>query len=46
MAGMRWFLGAYTARFNLRHRELGHLFSGRYKSLVVASRCKREGGLH
>jgi putative transposase len=34
-AGMRWFLGTYTARFNRRHRYFGHLFSGRYKSLIV-----------
>jgi len=35
VAGMRWFLGTYTARFNRRHRYFGHLFSGRYKSLIV-----------
>ena len=35
VAGMRWFLGTYTARFNRRHKFFGHLFSGRYKSLVV-----------
>jgi putative transposase len=35
VAGMKWFLGAYTARFNRRHRVFGHLFSGRYKSLIV-----------
>src|ERR1051325_9443868 len=35
VSGMRWFLGTYTARFNRRHNVLGHLFSGRYKSLVV-----------
>jgi putative transposase len=35
IAGMRWFLGTYTARFNRRHKFLGHLFSGRYKSLIV-----------
>ena len=29
------FLGTYTARFNRRHKLFGHLFSGRYKSLVV-----------
>jgi putative transposase len=34
-AGMQWFLGTYTTRFNRRHRYFGHLFSGRYKSLVV-----------
>jgi REP element-mobilizing transposase RayT len=35
VGGMKWFLGTYTARFNRRHRLFGHLFSGRYKSLVV-----------
>src|SRR5947207_9853082 len=33
--GMKWFLGTYTSRFNRRHRLFGHLFSGRYKALVV-----------
>jgi hypothetical protein len=35
VAGMKWFLGTYTARFNRRHQLVGHLFSGRYKTLVV-----------
>ena len=35
VAGMKWFLGTYTSRFNRRHKLSGHLFSGRYKSLVV-----------
>ena len=35
VAGMKWFLGAYTMRFNTRHRLRGHLFAGRYKSLNV-----------
>ncbi len=35
VAGMKWFLGTYTHRFNRRHREFGHLFSGRYKALMV-----------
>ena len=35
VAGMKWFLGTYTARFNRRHKLLGHLFSGRYKALLV-----------
>jgi len=35
VAGMQWFLGTYTARFNRRHKFFGHLFSGRYKSLIV-----------
>jgi len=33
--GMKWLLGTYTSRFNRRHRTFGHLFSGRYKSLIV-----------
>jgi len=32
---MKWFLGTYTARVNRRHKLFGHLFSGRYKDLVV-----------
>src|SRR5437867_10830943 len=35
VAGMKWFLGVYTSRFNHRHRAFGHLFQGRYKSLIV-----------
>jgi putative transposase len=35
VAGMRWFLSTYTARFNRRHKQFGHVFSGRYKSLIV-----------
>ena len=33
--GMKWFLGTYTSRHNRRHKEFGHLFSGRYKALPV-----------
>lgn len=35
VAGMKWFLGTYTSRFNRRHKVVGHLFSGRYKALIV-----------
>ncbi len=35
VAGMKWLLGTYTSRFNRRHKLFGHLFSGRYKSLIV-----------
>jgi REP element-mobilizing transposase RayT len=35
VAGMKWLLGTYTTRFNRRHQYFGHLFSGRYKALVV-----------
>ena len=33
--GMKWLLGTYTGRFNRRRKQCGHLFSGRYKALVV-----------
>jgi REP element-mobilizing transposase RayT len=33
VAGMKWLLGTYTSRCNRRHRQFGHLFSGRYKAL-------------
>ena len=33
--GMKWLLGVYTKRFNIRHKFCGHLFAGRYKALVV-----------
>jgi len=35
VAGMKWLLGTYTGRFNRRHRQFGHVFSGRYKALIV-----------
>ncbi len=35
VVGMKWLLGTYTSRFNHRHKLFGHLFSGRYKSLIV-----------
>lgn len=35
IAGMQWLLGTSTARFNRRHKVFGHLFGGRYKSLLV-----------
>ena len=35
VAGMKWLVGTYTSRFNRRHNLFGHLFSGRYKSLIV-----------
>ena len=35
VAGMKWLLGTYTGRFNRRHQQFGHLFSGRYKALIV-----------
>jgi len=38
VTGMHWFLGTYTSRFNRHHRLFGHLFKGRYKSLIVDGR--------
>ncbi len=35
VSGMKWFLGTYTMRFNRRHGLSGHLFAGRYKSLLL-----------
>ena len=35
VAGMEWFFGVYTNRFNHRHKEFGDLFSGRCKALHV-----------
>ena len=32
---MKWFLGAYSQRFNARHGQRGHVFQGRYKSVVI-----------
>jgi len=33
--GMRWLLSVYTIRLNHRHKLYGHVFSGRYKALLV-----------
>jgi len=35
VAGMKWFLGAYSQRFNARHGQRGHVFQGRYKALPI-----------
>ncbi len=33
--GMRWLQGTFATRFNRLRNERGHLFQGRYKSLIV-----------
>lgn len=33
--GMRWLQGTFSTRFNRMRQERGHLFQGRYKSLIV-----------
>lgn len=35
VAGMRRFNGIYTQAFNRRHGRVGHVFQGRYKSILV-----------
>ncbi len=35
VVGMQWLQSTYTQRFNVRHREHGHLFQGRYKALLI-----------
>ena len=35
VSGMKWLLGTYSIRFNTRHHLTGHLFAGRYKSLIM-----------
>lgn len=34
-AGMRHLNGVYTQKFNRRHKQVGHLFQGRYKAILV-----------
>jgi hypothetical protein len=33
--GMRQLNGIYTQKFNRRHKQVGHLFQGRYKAILV-----------
>lgn len=44
VAGMKWFQGAYTQRFNAMFRRRGHLFQGRYKAIPIAT-DPQDGGL-
>jgi REP element-mobilizing transposase RayT len=39
--GMRQLNGVYTQRFNRRHRQVGHLFQGRFQAILV----EQEGSL-
>ena len=34
---MQWLQTSYSVYFNLRHKATGHLFAGRYKSILVES---------
>ena len=33
--GMRQLKGVYTQRFNRAHEQVGHVFQGRYKAIMV-----------
>jgi putative transposase len=33
--GMRWFQNTFTRRINSRHRLWGHVFGGRYRSILI-----------
>ena len=35
VAGMKWFQGSYSIRFNRRHDLCGHVFQGRYKAVPI-----------
>ncbi len=35
VATMQWLQSTYTARYNARHRQSGHLFAGRYKAIPI-----------
>ncbi|UJS17512.1 MAG: transposase [Candidatus Jettenia sp.] len=39
---MRWFNITYTSHYNKRHKRIGHLYQGRYKSILV----EKKGYLH
>ncbi len=33
--GMKYLNGSYTQRYNRRHQRIGHVFQGRYKSILI-----------
>lgn len=37
---MQYLNSTYTQRYNVRHKKRGHLFQGRYKSLLVDVEAK------
>jgi putative transposase len=43
VAGMKWFQNTYTRRINTRHRLWGHVFGGRYKSIVIEPEAEDSG---
>lgn len=41
--GMKWFQNAFTRRINSKHKLWGHLFGGRYKSILVEDTHEKNG---
>lgn len=37
--GMRQLNGVYTQRFNCKHKQVGYIFQGRYKAVIVQKDC-------
>ena len=37
VAGMKWLQSTFATRFNRMRRECGHVFQGRYKSILIGS---------
>ena len=44
VAGMKWFQGTYTQRFNAMFKKRGHVYQGRYKAIPIQT-DSRLGGL-
>ena len=45
VAGMAWFQNTFTRRINTRNRLWGHLFGGRYKSILVEDEVHGASGI-
>ncbi len=41
--GMRWLMGVFALGWNRRRNRRGHVFQGRYKSVVVSSENRSDG---
>ncbi|MFT6006620.1 MAG: putative transposase, partial [Pseudoalteromonas tetraodonis] len=40
-AGMRQLNGVYSQKYNFRHSKAGHVFQGRYVSILVKKKVSR-----
>jgi len=43
VAGMQWMMGVYAQGWNRRRKRRGHVFQGRYKSVIVDNEHRSEG---